>query len=113
MKVKVAGHGTLNFPDSMSEAEVRSVLKQFEPKKDETLPKLLGVLEKLLKRKPEVVTEQKLVEVEKQIVVKVPEIREVQVERVIEVPAEFVPARFTIKRDQNGISEVIMEPLND
>lgn len=110
MKVKVANHGTINFPDDMAEKDIRAFLKQFEAKRDDTLPKLLETFEKLLKQKPHVVTEQKLVEVEKQIVVKEPEIQ--MVEKIIERDSKPSSYRFTIYRDEDGISEVVAEPIN-
>jgi len=111
--VNVKGHGKIKFPDSMSESEVRSVLKQFETPKDNTLPKLLATFEKLLKQKPQVVTEQKIVEVEKQVIVKVPDTKIVEVDRIVEVQAEAVNWIFSIKRDDDGISQVIAEPFDN
>lgn len=112
MIVNVSGHGRIKFPDSMSEKEVREVLKQFEKKQDDTIPKLLKVLEKLLKQKPQVITQEKLIEVEKQIVVKVPEVKLVEVERIVEVTSDPTNWQFSIKRDEDGISQVIAEPFN-
>ena len=109
MIVDVKGHGKIKFPDSMSENEVRAVLKQFETPKDDTLPKLLATFEKLLKQKPQIITEQKIVEVEKQVVVKVPEVQRVEVEKVVEVVSDPTNWMFSIKRDEDGISQVIAE----
>ena len=112
MRVNVKGFGPIDFPDSMSQAEVREVLKQFEPKKDETLPKLLATLEKLLKQKPQIVTEQKIVEVEKQVVVKVPQVERVEVEKIVEVQSDPTNWMFSIKRGEDGIEQVIAEPFD-
>lgn len=111
MIVDVKGHGKIKFPDSMSESEIRSVLKQFETPKDDTIPQLLATLEKLLKQKPQVVTEQKVIEVEKQIVVKVPEVRMVEVEKVVEVVSDPTSWRFTVQRDEDGITDIFAEPV--
>jgi len=112
MIVNISGHGRIKFPDSMSEEEVRGVLKQFEKKQDNTLPKLLETLEKLLKQKPQVVTKEKIVEVEKQVIVKVPEVKTVEVEKIVEVVSDPTNWMFSIKRDEDGISQVIAEPFN-
>ena len=109
MRVNVKGFGPIDFPDSMSKEEVRDVLKQFEPKKDESLQKVLETLQELLKAKPKIVTEQKVVEVEKQVVVKVPEVRTIEIEKTVK--ADPVSYRFTIARDEDGISEIIAEPI--
>lgn len=111
MIVDVKGHGKIKFPDSMSESEVKAVLKQFETPKDETIPKLLSTLEALLKQKPQIVTEQKIVEVEKQVVVKVPEVQKVEVEKVVEVVGEPVSWRFTVNKGDGSSYEVIADPI--
>lgn len=112
MIVNVKGHGKIKFPDSMSESEIRSVLKQFETPKDDTMPKLLATLEKLLKQKPQVITEQKIVEVEKQVIVKVPEVKLVEVEKVVEVVSDPVNWQFTVNKDDGTSYTVIAEPIN-
>ena len=111
MRVNVKGFGMIDFPDSMTNGEVRDVLRQFEPKKDDTLQKLLVTLEQSLKQKPQIITEQKIVEVEKQVIVKVPEVRTIEVEKTVMTKADPVSYRFTISRDADGISEIIAEPI--
>ncbi len=112
MRVTVKGFGPVDFPDSMSDKEVRDVLKQFEPKRDDTLPKLLEAIEKALKQKPQIITEQRIVEVEKQVIVKVPEIKTIKVEKVVEVVSDPTNWMFSIKRDEDGITQVIAEPFD-
>jgi len=101
MKVNVSGHGLINFPDSMSEEEVRDVLKQFEPKKDDTIPSLLKSIESLVKnQKPLLVKEPSVLTVEKQMVVKEPQV--VTVERVITEQVKVLRWDFVFERDDEG-----------
>lgn len=112
MKVMVNGHGYVNFPGSMSEKDVRAVLKQFEPKKDDTLPKAIKALEKAV-RAPQVVVEQKIVEVEKQVIVK--EYEKIPAEKVVEKVVKVKPKgwHFTITRNDidNDITDIYAKPL--
>ncbi len=102
MRVNVSGHGVINFPDDMPESDVKAFLKQFDSEKDETIPRLLTTLEKLLKQKPQIITEQKIVEVVKQVVVKVPEIKIVEVDKIVEVKSNPVNWSIDIERDEDG-----------
>jgi hypothetical protein len=109
MIVNVAGHGAITFPDTMSEEEVRAVLRQFEPKKDDTAEKLLSSIEGFLKKqKPQVITDSVPVPVDRQIVVKEPKV--IEVERM--VPVKPVSWHFTIEREDGLISEVYAEPVD-
>lgn len=104
MRVRVAGHGVINFPDSMSEAEVQAVLKQFEKPKDDTVPKLLASIEKLLAaQKPQIVTEQKVVQVPQQVIMPKTDIKTVTVERIIEKKIPATSWEFEIDRDEDGM----------
>lgn len=111
MIVNVKGIGKVSFPDKMTQAEVREVLRQFEPKKDYTTERLLESIEKMLKsQKPQIVEKQvvKTVEVPK-IVEKV---KIEHVDRVVEIQAEPLTAwEFQIERDENDmISSVTAVP---
>ena len=107
MKVRVPNIGLINFPDTMTDAEVKAVLKQFEPKKDDTIPKLLASIEKLVKnQKPQVITDTKVQ------VVEIPKIVErTQIQTIDrEVKAEPMSWHFTFERDESGITNVWAEP---
>jgi len=113
MIVNVAGHGRINFPDSMSDEDVRAVLKQFEKKPDDTIPKLLKGIESLLKgQKPQIIkeTEIKVVEVEK--VIEKPVIKEIAVEKIVPVSSDPVSWHFTASKDDLGEWNVTAEPFN-
>lgn len=111
MKVRVHGHGVLNFPDTMTEGEVKAILKQFEPQKDDTVPKLLTAIEKLLKnQKPIITKETQVQEIEKQVIVKEPQIIE------IDRPVQMAPKswHFSIERNEDGaITDIYAEPYDN
>ena len=103
MRVKVNGIGPIDFPDSMSQQEVRDVLRQFEPQKDNSLQKILEAMQKLLDKKAQVIREPQVVQVEKQVIVKVPEIKEVQTQKIIERETKPKAWLFQIERDENDM----------
>lgn len=112
MIVNVKGHGAISFPDTMTDGEIRKVLTQFEPKKDDSVEKLIQSIDKMLKKqKPQVIETQKLVEVEKQVIVKEP--RVIEVEKVIEGKSSPVSWHFTIERDDSGITDIYAEPMDE
>jgi hypothetical protein len=106
MKVDVRGFGPIKFPDTMTDAEVREVLRQFEPKKDDTIEKLTASIEKMAKNQ-QIVTNTIPVQVEKQVIIKEPKV--IEVERM--VPIKPVSWHFTIEREDGLISEVYAEPI--
>jgi hypothetical protein len=111
MIVNVLGHGSIEFPDTMTDDEVRDVLRQFEKKPDETIPDLCKSIESMIKnQKPQIIETQQLVEVEKQVVVTDHKI--IEVEKIIEKERKPISWMFTISRDEDGINEVLAEPID-
>lgn len=110
MKVRVPGVGVIDFPDSMTEQEIKVILDQFRPKQDDTAQKLLTTLEKNLKKSP--VKEVDIRRVEVPAIVPKTEVQTVEVERIVTVPNQPVSWRFEIERDGGQISAIIAEPLN-
>lgn len=107
MKVKVKGLGIVEFPDEMSEDEIKTILSQYDAPKDDTVAKLLGSIEKLLKaQQPTVVTNTEIREIEKTIPVYEPKV--VEVERVL--PRAQTGWHFKIERDEDGITDIYAEP---
>lgn len=106
MKVNVVGIGPVNFPDSMSEEEIRKVLKQFEPKKDDTVERLLKSLVEAL-QKPQIVKDSVPVEIEKQVIIEKPTVQ------TVEIPgkAEKTAWHFHINREDGLITEIYAEPV--
>ena len=103
MRVNVIGFGPINFPDSMSESDVRKVLKQFEAKKDDSTEKLLKSIDNhLSNKKPTIVTEPKIVEVEKQTIIPKTEIKTIEIEKVIEKPIKPTSWSFNVQPDGDG-----------
>ena len=112
MRVKVAGHGVIKFPDGMPEKDIREFLKQFEPKKDDTIPKLIKSLEEVIKsQKPLLVKEPSVQVVKVPEVIQKPEIQTITVERIVEVPRETTAWRFRVDRDEDGY-DIFAEPVN-
>lgn len=113
MRVNIAGHGVVKFPDTMTDAEIRDVLKQFEPKKDDTVERLLQSIEKVIKnQKPQLVkeTDIKVIEVEK--IIEKPTVQTVTVEKIIEVPRETSSWQFTVDKDDGTSYTITAEPIN-
>lgn len=103
MIVNVSGHGRVNFPDTMSDEEIRAVLKQFEKKPDDTISKLLeGIQDMLKNQKPQIVkeTDIKIVEVPK--IVEKTVIQKVPVETIVPVSSEPTSWSFTANKDDLG-----------
>jgi hypothetical protein len=103
VKVHIPGYGAINFPESMSEDEIRKVLEQFRRPKDDTALKLLESLEKNLKTKPQKDIDIRTIEVP--VVTQNTEIRTVEIERVIPTPSKPVRWGFSIERDADGAIE--------
>ena len=114
MIVNVIGFGPINFPESMTEEEVKQVLKQFEKKPDERFNQTLETIEKLLKnQKQQVVEVPKIVEIEKEKIIQKPEIVEVEKQVIVEKMNSPSSWKFTIYRDDDEISEIVAEPYGE
>lgn len=112
MIVNVIGFGAIEFPDTMTDDEIRAVLKQFEKPKDDTVPTLLASIEKLLeKQKPQLIEVPKIQTVNTETVIKEPQV--IEVERIIEKERKPVSWVFTISRDEDGINEILAEPITN
>lgn len=110
MIVEIKGHGKIDFPDSMSDDEIKDVLKQFDPKKDNSLVEILQTINKTLSKQKPVIVQDTKIEI-KEIPVPVVEtkLETVMIEKEICKPVSW---KFTIERDEYGISEIIAEPIN-
>ena len=113
MIVTVKGFGNVNFPDSMSEAEVKQVLNQFnKPKDDRPLQALQSITEAIKSQKPAIVTEQKIVQIEKPIIDKPIVITDTRTEIVeIEKPVKPTKWKFTINKIDDERTEIYAESL--
>lgn len=103
MKVNVKGIGVISFPDTMTDLEVRTVLKQFEQK-----PTVVKETEIVKLELPHIVREPQVVEVP--VIVREPQV--IEVEKVIVKETKPKAWRFEIERDEFGISAIIARPLN-
>lgn len=113
MRVNIAGHGVVKFPDTMSDKEVREVLKQFEPKKDDTIAKLVTSIESMLsKQKPQIVKEVEIKTIEIPKIMEKTTVQTVPIERIIEVPRETPSWRFTVDKDDGTSYTVTAEPID-
>lgn len=89
----------INFPEEMTEDDVKNVLKQFEPKKDDRFDKLLQAVYELAKKQVVQDTVVKTIEV--------PKIVEKTVVQTVEVPVKTqVPWNFEIEREGERIKNV-------
>ena len=111
MIVNVLGYGNIAFPDSMTEDEIKEVLKQFEKKPDERFNKTLEAIEKLIKsQKQSVVEVPKIVEVEK--IIQKPEVIEVEKQVIIEKEKKPRSWHFEIVREDDEITDIYASPVN-
>lgn len=110
MRVNVQGHGVLNFPDTMDDAEVKAVLDQLKPEKDDTVPNLCKSIESMLgKQKPQVIEVPKIVEIEKQVVVVESKVVEIKTKE----KADKTSWHFEINREDDEIVEIIASPIDE
>lgn len=104
MKVRVNGHGLVNFPEDMTKADIQNELKKLTPTNDNK--ELMQAIKQLLQLiTVPTKTELKVVEVEKPIVTTETKVEVVEIEK--RSPTKW---HFQIERDDSGITEIWAEP---